>query len=332
MNQGGGRNLPPSKYASPQGDRDSRGYENRRPNDRGPERGPDRGGDRGFDRSPAAPVKSMEDDIVLPGESLAKYRSRPAPPPPVAPVVEQEPEERQPDFDPTPTRPAMGLPAGGAVRRRFSGSLPHWLLADNETEGEALAADSGGEQTISEAVENASSAAEAPAIEEPAAETVHNGTAALSEEQLGALSAQLVEAKHEETQARAAAEAAAAAAEAEAAISDVDFEEEEEEAEEEAENSAELVSEEEEDEAEAETSEHREPQHVDSSRRKPGKKPSFAATKSTNRPKRFVPKKRSTKRWKLLKTDPRAPQIVAKAKTAQSPQRVQHRKPSSRMT
>jgi ribonuclease G len=204
---------------------------------------------------------------VLPGESLAKYRGRPAPPPPVAPVVEQEPEERQPDFDPTPTRPAMGLPAGGAVRRRFSGSLPHWLLADNETEGEPLAADSGSEQTISEAVENASGAAVAPAIEETSAEHVQNGTAALSEEQLGALSAQLVEAKHEETQARAAAEAAAAAVEAEAAISDVEFEEEEEEAEEEVENSAEAVSEEEEDEAEAETPEHQESQHADPDRR-----------------------------------------------------------------
>src|SRR5271165_2275168 len=32
----GGRNLPPSKYAAPQGDRDSRGYDNRRPNDRVP--------------------------------------------------------------------------------------------------------------------------------------------------------------------------------------------------------------------------------------------------------------------------------------------------------
>ncbi len=35
---------------------------------------------------------------------------------------------------------------------------------------------------------------------------------------------------------------------------------------------------------------------------KPGKKPSFAATKSTNRPKRTARKKKSTKRWKPPKT------------------------------
>src|SRR5262249_30917030 len=60
--QGGGRNLPPSKYASPQGERENRGgYDSRRSNDRGP----------------SGPTESREDDIVLPGESLAKYRGRP---------------------------------------------------------------------------------------------------------------------------------------------------------------------------------------------------------------------------------------------------------------
>jgi hypothetical protein len=80
----------------------------------------------------------VEDEIVLPGESLAKYRSRPVVAP-VAPIVEQEPEERQPDFGEAPSRPAVGMPAGTGVPRRFTGSLPHWLLAENETAGDAAA-------------------------------------------------------------------------------------------------------------------------------------------------------------------------------------------------
>jgi ribonuclease G len=215
MNQGGGRNLPPSKYASPQGDRDSRGgYENRRPNDRGPERGGDRG--------PSAPVSSGEDEIVLPGESLAKYRGRQAAAP-LSPVVEHEPEERQPDFGGAPSRPAVGMPAGSGVPRRFSGSLPHWLLAENETAGEAAGEEVSGEQSVSEAVENATVAAE-----EAAAEPTQNGAASLSEEQLGALSAQLVEAKHEETQARVSADAVVEAEFEEEGEEEIDIAEEEE--------------------------------------------------------------------------------------------------------
>src|SRR3984957_17844958 len=96
--QQGGRNLPPSKYAAPQGDQrgndsrgsDSRGYNNR--DNRGSQgnRGYDNRGDRGgprYDnrrpeggpRPPASQESSSgEDEILLPGESLAKYRARPA--------------------------------------------------------------------------------------------------------------------------------------------------------------------------------------------------------------------------------------------------------------
>src|SRR5260370_38025639 len=134
----GGRNLPPSKYASPQGDRDSRSYDNRRSND----------------RVPSAPVDKVEDDIVLPGESLAKYRGRPVPPP-VEPVREQEPEERQPDFEQPTGRPAVGLPQSGpGVRRRFSGSLPHWVLADAESDAaEATPSEQVAASSSSEAAE-----------------------------------------------------------------------------------------------------------------------------------------------------------------------------------
>jgi Rne/Rng family ribonuclease len=191
----GGRNLPPSKYASSPGGRDSRGgYDDRRSHDRGPA-GP--------------PPSAGEDDIVLPGESLAKYRGRPqqAPQPPVA---DPEPEERQPNFEQPVARPAIGMqpPAGGP--RRFSGSLPHWVLADNEAEA---------------ASEEPTKASEQPAEvrEEHHEEATHtepprNGTAALSEEEVAALSSRLVEAKHEETQARA---------DADTLVGGADFDEEE---------------------------------------------------------------------------------------------------------
>ncbi len=202
----GGRNLPPSKYASPQGDRDSRSYDNRRSND----------------RVPSAPVDKVEDDIVLPGESLAKYRGRPVPPP-VEPVREQEPEERQPDFEQPTGRPAVGLPQSGpGVRRRFSGSLPHWVLADAESDAaEATPSEEVAASASSEAAEPISAPVEEHHEEPVAAQTTHSGAPSLDEEQLAALSASLVEAKHEETQARAEADTLAGGA---------TFDEEEEEA------------------------------------------------------------------------------------------------------
>jgi Rne/Rng family ribonuclease len=179
----GGRNLPPSKYASPQsGERDSRSFDSRRPSER--------------DRGPAGPSERREEDIVLPGESLAKYRGRPQ----QAPVEPQshEPEERQPDFEQPTARPAIGLqpPSGGP--RRFTGSLPHWVLADNEPEAQAA---EGAEEAATEPVSAASEEAREVHTE------AHAGSSAgLSEEELAALSSRLVEAKHEETQARADAD------------------------------------------------------------------------------------------------------------------------------
>ena len=193
----GGRNLPPSKYASPQGDRDSRGYDNRRQGERGP----------------SGPSERHEEDIVLPGESLAKYRGRP-PQAPVEPLGDHEPEERQPNFEQPAARPAFGMqpPSGGP--RRFSGSLPHWVLADNESETDGTATEEEGEEHITEAGESVASAAEQH-------EEIHGGaqTTGLSEEELSALSQRLVEAKHEETHARA---------DADTLVGGPDFDEEEE--------------------------------------------------------------------------------------------------------
>jgi ribonuclease G len=198
----GGRNLPPSKYASPQGERDSRGYDNRRPSgDRGP--------------GPSAPVEPREDDIVLPGESLAKYRARQQQAP-IESIKEQEPEERQPDFEQPTARPAFGAQPATGGPRRFSGSLPHWVLADNETAGEAAGAEEGTKEHVAESAAGISAAG--AHHEQAHSEPQRNGTAGLSEEELAALSSRLVEAKHEETQARADADSLAGGA---------DFDEEE---------------------------------------------------------------------------------------------------------
>jgi Rne/Rng family ribonuclease len=194
----GGRNLPPSKYASPQGDRDSRGYDHRR------------GGDRG-DRGPSGPPDSREDDIVLPGESLAKYRGRPQQAP-VEPLGDHEPEEPQPNFEQPSARPGIGIqpPTGGP--RRFSGSLPHWVLADNEPEATA-AAEEAAQERASEAAELAAPITEQHHEEEKSPESHRNGATGLSDEELTALSSRLVEAKHEETQAHAEADALVGGAE-----------------------------------------------------------------------------------------------------------------------
>src|ERR1035438_8239119 len=115
----GGRNLPPSKYASPQGDQqrptESRGgYDQRGQQPRGFE--PRGQQPRGFENRrpetgsrPVGPVESSaEDEIILPGESLAKYRNKPvASAAPMAPVVEPELHEPQPELDEPMPRAAL---------------------------------------------------------------------------------------------------------------------------------------------------------------------------------------------------------------------------------
>jgi len=227
----GGRNLPPSKYASPQGGEsrgnESRGYENRGRDQRGSE---NRGGQprgfeprgpaqRGFDhRPPETPSASAsgsvaEEPILLPGESLAKYRGKPlAPPPP--PVVEPEIHEPQPDFEePTPRTSAnlSGAPVaatGPGVPRRFSGGLPRWVLADAGSESETAPAIESSEASSGESLAASSEPAESPAASSPV-----RAEADLSEQQAASLAFELAEAKHEETSDHAKADALAGGAE-----------------------------------------------------------------------------------------------------------------------
>jgi Rne/Rng family ribonuclease len=292
----GGRNLPPSKYASPQGgesrSNDSRGYENRGRDNRGQE---NRGGQprgfeprgpaqRGFDHRPpetvsaSAPGAVAEEPILLPGESLAKYRGKPAaapPPPVVEPEIHDEP---QPDFkDASPrssgnlsgaTVPATG-PAGGTVPRRFAGGLPRWLLADAGSESEAAPVSA--DENIGVAADPSLSAHganpprhEASPLELPVASasaTAARSEVELNDQQAASLAFELAEAKHEETSDNAKADALAGGAEfdeeevedIQAALDTELAEEEAEEAEEEAEEEEDARLDAAEDQAAAET-------------------------------------------------------------------------------
>jgi len=211
----GGRNLPPSKYASPQGDQrphDSRGsYDSRGQQGRTFEPRDNRRPEGSRFSPPAAPISSGEDEIVLPGESLAKYRNKPAATAaaPAPALVEPEIHEPQPDLgDSISSRgniPPAGTPSGANVPRRSSGGLPRWLLA--ETGNEVDTSSTGTEELTSSADDTASTPQQALAVAPGVVEQERTRTdASLSDEDVAVISSSLIEAKHEETQAHAAAD------------------------------------------------------------------------------------------------------------------------------
>jgi Rne/Rng family ribonuclease len=224
----GGRNLPPSKYASPQGTQggndtrgDSRGNE---PRSQGQNRGaqprgfePRGAAQRGFDNrrtetprqsspSSAAPnFDAAEEPILLPGESLAKYRGKPIAAS-GAPVTEQESSNKSSEATEN-SRPASGATsqsqlaaAGGAVPRRFTGGLPRWLLADAGAESEAAPVSA--DENIGVADDSTLSAHgnNPPRHEASPLELPTSGSSDLNEDQIAALGSGLVEAKQEEVQ------------------------------------------------------------------------------------------------------------------------------------
>ena len=208
----GGRDLPPSKYASPQGGeqrshdsrgRDSRGYDQRGQHSSGFEPRDNRRPESSRYAPPAGPSGSEEEPILLPGESLAKYRKKPAAAA-AAPALEQE--HQTPEVESDPSRPVAqptGTPSGTNVPRRSSGGLPSWLLAESGSESEVLSTEA---KDVSGSAEETSSA-----IAEGSRETVEaepgRTDASLTEEDVAVISSSLIEAKHEETQAHAPADA-----------------------------------------------------------------------------------------------------------------------------
>jgi ribonuclease G len=209
----GGRNLPPSKYASPQGDQrphDSRGsYDARGQQGRTFEPRDNRRPEGSRYTPPPAPVTSGEDEIVLPGESLAKYRNKPAAAAPAPALIEPEIHEPQPDLgDSVSSRGNVqqtGTTSGGNVPRRSSGGLPRWLLA--ETGSEADTSSTGTEELASPSGDTATMPPQTLAAAPETVEQERTRTdASLSEEDVAVISSSLIEAKHEETQAHAAAD------------------------------------------------------------------------------------------------------------------------------
>jgi len=210
----GGRNLPPSKYASPQGGEprggESRGYDNRGQQSRGFDNRRSEGLRQG---GPSTPFESTEEPVLLPGESLAKYRGKPLAAS-ASPVAEHDSREAQTGPEESTPRAATiaptGLPGGPNLSRRSSGGLPRWVLADAGSEAAPASAP----------VEEAPST---PQEEVHEAREVVRSDADLSEDQVAALASDLAQAKHEETQEQA---------EADAVVGGAEFEEESEEAEE----------------------------------------------------------------------------------------------------
>src|SRR5713101_4505092 len=112
-----GRNLPPSKYASPQG-HDQRGYDSRGPEQRRPD--PPR-------YSP--PAESGEEPIVLPGESLAKYRGRT----PATMLPPDEPTAQLNEPRPETIEAVAPVSEPSAGPQHSVRGLPSWVLADGTT-------------------------------------------------------------------------------------------------------------------------------------------------------------------------------------------------------
>jgi ribonuclease G len=220
----GGRNLPPSKYASPQGQNDTRGdSRGNEPRSQGQNRGaqprgfePRGAAQRGFDNrrpetprqssaSPVAPnFDAAEEPILLPGESLAKYRGKPIAAS-SSPVVEQESSKTSEAAENSrpatgSTSPSQPAAVGGVVPRRFTGGLPRWLLADAGAESEAapVSADENigvADDSMLSAHGNNPPRHEASPLELPA-----SGSSDLNDDQIAVLGSGLVEAKQEQVQ------------------------------------------------------------------------------------------------------------------------------------
>jgi len=212
---GGGRDLPPSKYASPQGGERGPDRGNDRGNDRGDRR--DRGNDRGRghsnrggyeNRGPRRDFENRgsdssrtpetgEEKFLLPGESLAKYRDRPPQPQTSAPAVEQEHFEPRTERDEPQPRVAGQPPPAGAPRRS-RGGLPSWLLAGAPAEASPFE-----EEEVREAAE----ADIDPEDDAPLA--LEASDVAISDEEASVLSTSIIDAKQdlvrEEVQADSAA-------------------------------------------------------------------------------------------------------------------------------
>ncbi len=187
--RGRGRDLPPSKYTSP----------------------------RPYEPRPYEPRLPEGEPVLLPGESLAKYKDR-VPAFPATPAPPEVPAQALAES--APPQPELARPTGETSREESSSSLPEPLYvaapepAAESTTGFAETAERGpsedafgvvptpavpGETTAEKEVESPEAASPAPEERFPAAP--HE--ADLTEEEVTTLAEQLAEAKHEEAHAEA---------------------------------------------------------------------------------------------------------------------------------
>jgi len=205
-----GRELPPSKYASP------RSYDER-PGESGAAEG--------------------HLSVILPGETLAKYRDRGTP---SLPAVEHEPAAESSSLTPVPETPPEppAPPAHTEFRRSFSSTGLEPLPGETLAKWKAQAPSSETHESPIAAAEHAQ-APEAPhALENLESDThaENHAAAELSEDEASALADHLAEAQSEEAERAAEARSfGAAVPEAEEAATDAEEAEAEEEAREEAE-------------------------------------------------------------------------------------------------
>jgi Rne/Rng family ribonuclease len=197
----GRRNLPPSKYASPQGgEREARSYENR-------------GGPRGYDSrrqesgrysGPGGPTEGGEEPIVLPGESLAKYRGKPSVVPGEPEAQHEHPEALQEQGEVQPR--GTGAPPAVGGPRRSRGGLPSWLLAESGAKPETGETAAGDQETPSEP----SMLSEDEEIRSHILEThAPVQESDLSEDEASVLSSSLIDAKQDDLREDADADAVA---------------------------------------------------------------------------------------------------------------------------
>jgi ribonuclease G len=197
-----GRDLPPSKYASP------------KPFDSRPR-----------ESQPYEPPPADYQPIILPGESLAKYKDRiPAAPAPVAPPVDSAAGTQAPatesqtstDFvrdsvrDESSSENQSGLPsslyASPSVRESVMDKRDEPIAASLPSEAFLSAAPVAYPQEVSEPeiadheLEHESESESETEVAETSDIATHSGPA-LSEDEVSALAEQLAEAKHEEAQA-----------------------------------------------------------------------------------------------------------------------------------
>jgi Rne/Rng family ribonuclease len=197
-----GRDLPPSKYASP------KPFES-----------------RPHEAQPYEPPPADYEPIILPGESLAKYKDR-IPSPPAAPASSASAESAAPQVDAgVALAPAVAPPEAPATEASFTSSLPSALFAAPESESRVESAPAAEEQietpavTASGSIQSFGSVSsfEPPAeITESLTEEDHHGRLpeeaetnghslpGLTDEEVATLAEQVAEAKHEEAQAEAA--------------------------------------------------------------------------------------------------------------------------------